>query len=62
MFQTKAVEKIKTHCVFSNFIKINGMRIEMLMFADDTAIMAQVEINLKRALEIINDVLKVTTK
>jgi len=34
------------------------MRIEMLRFADDMAIVAQDEINLKRALESLDDILK----
>jgi len=34
------------------------MRIQMLRFADDIAIIAQNEINLKRALENLDDILK----
>jgi hypothetical protein len=39
-------------------IKASGMRIQMLRFADDIAIIAQDKINLKRALESLDDVLK----
>ena len=34
------------------------MRIQMLKFADDIAIIAQDEINLKRALDSLDDILK----
>ena len=34
------------------------MRIQMLRFADEVAIIAQFEINLKRALESLDDILK----
>jgi hypothetical protein len=37
---------------------VNGMRIQMLRFADDIAIIAQDEINLKRARESLNYILK----
>jgi hypothetical protein len=37
--------------------KVNGMRIQMLRFADDIAIIAQDEINLERALESLDDIL-----
>ena len=37
---------------------MNGLRIQMLRFADDIAIIAQNEINLKRALENLDDILK----
>jgi len=43
-------------------VKVNGMRMQMLKFADDIAIIAQDEINLKRALESLGDILKVTAK
>ena len=39
-------------------IKVNGMRIQMLRFADDIEIIAQDEINLKRTLESLDDILK----
>ena len=39
-------------------IKVNGMRIQMLRFAEDIAIIAQEEINLKRTLESLDDILK----
>jgi hypothetical protein len=37
---------------------VNRMRIQVLRFADGIAIIAQDEINLKRALESIDDILK----
>jgi hypothetical protein len=37
---------------------VNGMRIQTLRFADDIAIIAQDEINLKRALKSLYDILK----
>jgi len=37
---------------------VNGVRIEMLRFADDIAIRAREEINLKRTLESFGDILK----
>jgi hypothetical protein len=37
---------------------VNGMRIQMLRFADDIAIVVQDELNLKRALECLDDILK----
>jgi len=43
-------------------IKVNGVRIEMLRFADDIAIIVQEEINLKRALENLDDILKSNCK
>jgi hypothetical protein len=39
-------------------IKVNGVRIQMLRFADDIAIIAQEEIHLKRAVESLEDILK----
>ena len=35
---------------------VNGLRIQMLRFADDIAIIAQDEINLKRALESLDGI------
>ena len=37
---------------------MNGVRIQMLSFADDIAIIAQDEINLERALESLDDISK----
>jgi len=37
---------------------MNGVRIQMLRFVDDIAITAQDEINLKRALKSLDDILK----
>ena len=37
---------------------MNGARIQMLRFADGIVIIAQDEINLKRALESLDDILK----
>jgi hypothetical protein len=39
-------------------IKLNGVRIQMLRFAEDIAIIVQGEINLRRALEGLDDILK----
>jgi hypothetical protein len=39
-------------------IKVNGLRIQMLKFADDIAVIVQGEINLKRAIERLDDILK----
>jgi len=39
---------------------MNGVRIQILRFADDIAIIAQDEINLNRALESFDNILKVT--
>jgi len=41
---------------------MNGMRIQMLRFAYDIVIIAQNEINLKRALESLDDILKSSYK
>jgi hypothetical protein len=39
-------------------IKLNGMRIQKLRFADNMAVIVQHEINLKTAFESLDDVLK----
>jgi len=39
-------------------IKVNGTIVPMLRFADDVAIIVQDEINLKRTLESLDDILK----
>ena len=39
-------------------IKENGVRIQIVRFTDDTAIIGQDEINLRRTLEILDDILK----
>ena len=51
----QAINECKDYCTG---IKVNGVRIQMVRFADDTAIVAQGEINLKRALENLDDILK----
>ena len=51
----QAINECKEYCPE---IKVNGMRIQMLRFADNIAIIAQDEINLKRALESLDDILK----
>ena len=51
----QAINKCKVYCTG---IEVNGIRIEMLRFADDIAIIAQDEINLKRALESLDNILK----
>jgi len=49
----QAINECKEYCTG---IKVNGVRIQMLRFADDIAIIAQDEI--KRALESLDDILK----
>jgi hypothetical protein len=51
----QVINECKEYCIG---IKVIGMRIEMLRFADDIAIIAQDEINLKRALESLDDISK----
>jgi len=41
---------------------VDGMRMQMLKFAVDIAIVAQDEVNLKRAIESLDDVLKSSHK
>ena len=43
-------------------IKANGVRVLMVMFADDIAIIVQDEINLKRALESLGDIVSSSYK
>lgn len=50
----KAIEKCKECCTG---IVLNGVRIQMLRFADDIALLAPDESNLKRSLECMNEVL-----
>ena len=40
-------------------IKENGVRIQIVRFTDDTAIIGQDEINLRRILQSVDDVLKI---
>jgi len=51
----QATNECKEYCTG---IKVNGVRIQVLRFADDIAIIAQEETNLKRALESLDDILK----
>jgi len=51
----QAINECKEYCTG---IKVNGVRIQMLRFADYIAIIVQDEINLKRALESLDDILK----
>jgi hypothetical protein len=51
----KAANECKEYCTG---IEVNGMRIRMLKFADDIALIAQEKTNLKRALESFDDILK----
>ena len=51
----QAINECKEYCTG---IKVNGMRIQMLRFADDIEIIAKDEISLKRALESLDDILK----
>ena len=55
IYLEQAINECKEYCPE---IKVNGMRIQMLRFADNIAIIAQDEINLKRALESLDDILK----
>uniref|UniRef100_A0A8D8YBX5 Craniofacial development protein 2 n=1 Tax=Cacopsylla melanoneura TaxID=428564 RepID=A0A8D8YBX5_9HEMI len=50
----KAMEQCKEYCTG---IVLNGVRIQMLRFADDIALLAPDEFNLKRSLECMNEVL-----
>jgi len=59
MYMEQAINECKEYCTG---IKVNEMRIQVLRFADNIAIIAQGEINLKRALESLDVILKVTTK
>jgi len=54
-YTEQAVNECKEYCTG---IKVNGVRINMPRFADDIVIIAQEEINLKRALESLDDILK----
>ncbi|KAI5724481.1 hypothetical protein M8J77_003182 [Diaphorina citri] len=49
----KAIEKSKEYCTG---IVMNGIRTQMLRFADDIAVLAPDEFNLKRSLESMNEV------
>jgi hypothetical protein len=55
IYKEQAINECKKYCIG---IKVNGVRIQMLRFADGLAIIAQDEINLKRALESLDDILK----
>jgi len=55
MFIEQAISECKEY--FTG-IKVNGMRIQMLRFAEDVAIIVQDEVNLKRALESLDDILE----
>ena len=51
-----------TRGLVGNSIKVNGMTIQMLRFADGIPIIAQDEINSKRALESLDNILKCNYK
>ena len=51
----QAINECKEYCTG---IKVNGVRIQMLRFADVIVIIEQDEINSKRALESLDDILK----
>jgi len=51
----KAINEYKEYCTG---IKVNGVKIQMLRFTVDIAIIAQDEINLKRTLENLDDILQ----
>ena len=55
IYTEQALNECKEYCTG---IKANGMRIQMLRFADDIAIIAQDEVNLKIALERLDYILK----
>ena len=55
IYLKQAINECKEYCTG---IKVNWVRIQMLRFADNIAIIAQDEINLKRALESLDDILK----
>jgi hypothetical protein len=59
MYIEQAINECKEYCTG---IKVNGIRIQMLRFADDRGITAQDDINLKRTLENLHNILKITTK
>lgn len=51
----KAIAKCKEYCTG---ILLNGFRVQMLRFADDIAVIAPDEFNLKRTLESMNEILE----
>ena len=55
IYMKQAINEYKEYCTG---IKVNGVRIQMLRFADGTAIIAQDETYLKRALETLDCILK----
>jgi len=55
IYTEQAINESEEYC---NGIKVNGMRIQMLKFADGIAILAQEEINLKTASESLDYTLK----
>ena len=55
VYTEHAIHDCKEYCTG---VKVNGVRIQMVRFADDTVIIAQDEINLNRALENLNDIKK----
>jgi len=55
IYKEQAINECKEYCTG---IKVNGVRIQMPRFADDIVIMMQDEINLKRAIESLGDILK----
>jgi predicted nucleotidyltransferase len=57
LFNIYIIQAIKECKEYSTRIKVNGMRIQMLRFADDIAIKAQDETDLKTASERL-DILK----
>jgi len=61
-FNTHKEQAINECKVYCTGMKVNGMRTQKLRFADDIVIVAQDKINLKRALESLHYMLKVTTK
>ena len=59
IYTEQAINNCKEYCTG---VKVNGVRIQMVRFADGTVIIAQDEMNLKRTLESLDGISKVTAK
>jgi len=59
IYKEKTINECKE---YSTGMKVNGVRIQKLRLADGIAIKAQDEINFKKVLESLDDMLQVTTK
>jgi len=58
LFNTYIEQAINEYKEYCTGIKVNGVRIQMLRCADDISIIVQDEINSKRTLESLDDILK----